>query len=228
MNASNGYFVKRSAMMVIGILFICICVGCYRLSGFGVDAFTCMNLGISQFIGMSFGSWQLIMNAAILVLVFFTVRKCIGAGTIVNMVCVGYGADLICWMVQDVLGIVPGLPLRVCFLLIGCLFAGLGVAFYMTAEMGIAPYDSVALIIEKATAGKIRFQYARVLSDVACVVTGVVFCLAARGDLWMIVGIGTLCNAFLNGPLIQFCRVHISDPLLDRGNDREAEGSDRS
>lgn len=80
---------KRSLMMVTGILFIGICVGAYRLSAFGVDAFTCMNLGISGFLGMSFGAWQLLMNAAILAVVFLKARKCIGAGTIVNMVGVG-------------------------------------------------------------------------------------------------------------------------------------------
>ena len=42
-------FIKRCVMMVTGILFIGICVGAYRLSAFGVDAFTCMNLGISGF-----------------------------------------------------------------------------------------------------------------------------------------------------------------------------------
>ena len=73
-------------MMLTGILFISICVGCYRLSNFGVDAFSCMNLGISGFLHMSFGTWQLIMNAAILAVVFFTVRKNIGAGTIINMI----------------------------------------------------------------------------------------------------------------------------------------------
>ena len=217
MSAEKRYFVKRCAMMLIGILFICICVGCYRLSGFGVDAFTCMNLGVSGFVGMSFGTWQLIVNAVILVIVFFTVRKCIGAGTIVNMVCVGYGADLICWLTLDVFQIEMTLPLRIAALLAGCVFAGLGVAFYMVAEMGIAPYDSVALIIEKATKKKIRFQYARVISDVTCVVIGVVFCLIAGGSLWMIVGIGTLCNAFFNGPLIQFFKEHVSGPLLEKG-----------
>lgn len=203
-------------MMLTGILFISICVGCFRLSAFGVDAFTCMNLGISGYLGMSFGTWQLIMNAGILVVVFFTVRKCIGAGTIVNMVCVGYGADFICWIVQDVFKIHMSLPLRIAALIVGCLFAGLGVAFYMVAEMGIAPYDSVALIIEKATRGKIPFQYARVLSDVTVVVIGVVFCLMAGNDLWLIIGIGTLCNAFFNGPLIQFFKTHISEPLLKK------------
>lgn len=214
MRDSRAYFIKRCAMMLLGILFISICVGCYRLSGFGVDAFTCMNLGISGFIGMGFGTWQLIMNAVILIVVFFTVRKCIGAGTIVNMVCVGYGADFICWLALDVLKIEMSLALRIIFLLLGCVFAGLGVAFYMVAEMGIAPYDSVAVIIEKGTKGRIPFQFARVASDVTCVVTGVIFCLAAGDDLWMIVGIGTVINAFFNGPLIQFFRVHISEPLL--------------
>ncbi len=216
MTDNNSSLAGRVFMMVTGILFICICVGSYRLSGFGVDAFTCMNLGISGYLGMVFGTWQLMVNTVILAVVFFTVRRCIGAGTIVNMVCVGYGADLICWLFQDVWQVEMTLPLRILALLLGCLFAGLGVAFYMVAEMGIAPYDSVALIIEKMTKGKIPFQYARVLSDVTVVLVGVAFCLMAGNDLWMILGIGTVCNAFLNGPLIQFFRVHVAEPLLNR------------
>lgn len=213
---SKKFFVKRFLMMFTGILFISICVGCYRLSGFGVDAFTCMNLGISGFLSMMFGTWQLIMNVVILIAVFFTVRKCIGVGTVVNMVCVGYGADFICWMAQDVFEIEMTLLLQISALVMGSLFAGLGVALYMEADMGIAPYDSVALIIEKVSGKKIPFQYARVISDVTCVVIGIAFCLAAGDDLWMIVGIGTVINACFNGPLIQFFRVHAAHPLLYR------------
>lgn len=214
MSTDKNLFAKRCVMMLVGILFIGICVGAFRLSAFGVDAFTCMNLGISGFLHMSFGTWQLIMNAAILVLVFFTVRHCIGAGTIVNMVGVGYMADFICWMFQEALEVNMTLPLRIFALFIGSLFAGMGVAFYMSAEMGIAPYDSVALIIEKGTKGKIKFQYARVLSDITVVIVGVVFCLLSGGDLWLIIGIGTICNALFNGPLIQFFKVRVAKPLL--------------
>ncbi|MCI8665711.1 MAG: hypothetical protein HFG82_03460 [Dorea sp.] len=206
---------KRCVMMITGILFIGICVGAFRLSAFGVDAFTCMNLGISGFIHMSFGNWQLIMNGAILVLVFFTIRHCIGAGTIVNMVGVGYMADFICWLFHEALKVEMVLPLRIVALVIGCLFAGLGVSFYMVAEMGIAPYDSVALIIEKWTQGKIPFQYARVVSDVTVVIIGVVFCLLSGGELRLIIGIGTICNALFNGPLIQFCKVHVALPIME-------------
>lgn len=205
--------------MLTGILFIGVCVGAFRLSAFGVDAFTCMNLGISGFLHMTFGTWQLIMNGGILVIVFFTVRQCIGAGTIVNMVGVGYMADFICWLFQEVLKVEMILPLRIAALFIGCMFAGLGVSFYMVAEMGIAPYDSVAVIIEKVTKGRIPFQYARVLSDVTVVIVGVVFCILAGGNLWMIIGIGTICNALFNGPLIQFFKVHVAEPIMKKRNE---------
>ncbi len=215
MKQEKSSFFKRCIMMVTGILFIGICVGSFRLSAFGVDAFTCMNLGISGFLHMTFGTWQLIMNAGILVVVFFTVRHCIGAGTIVNMVGVGYLADFICWLFQEVLKVEMTLPLRIVALFIGCMFAGLGVSFYMVAEMGIAPYDSVAIMIEKVTGGKIQFQYARVISDVTVVIAGVVFCLLSGGNLWLIIGIGTICNALFNGPLIQFFKVHVALPIME-------------
>lgn len=205
---------RRILMMLVGIFFISVCVGCYRLSGFGADAFTCMNLGISGFLDMQFGTWQLIMNGVILVFVFVTLRECIGAGTIVNMVCVGYGADLLCWLFLDVLQISMTMPLKVGALLAGSVFAGLGVAFYMTAELGIAPYDSLAVILGKMLQGKVPFQYMRICTDVTAIIIGVLFCLASGDSLWMIIGIGTICNACLNGPLIQFFRTRVTDLML--------------
>ncbi len=201
-------------MMLAGVFFISVCVGCYRLSGFGVDAFTCMNLGISGFLHMQFGTWQLIMNAGIVAFVFFARRKCIGAGTIVNMVCVGYGADLICWLCLDVFQVSMTLPLRIGALLAGSVFAGLGVAFYITASLGIGPYDSLAVVLEERLNGKIPFRYLRIGTDVTAIIIGVLFCLASGDSLWMIIGIGTLCNACLNGPLIQFFRTRVTDPML--------------
>lgn len=56
---------KRIIGMVLGILFIGLCVSFLRLSQFGVDPFSAMNLGISGFIGWSFGTWQLLVNAII-------------------------------------------------------------------------------------------------------------------------------------------------------------------
>lgn len=201
--------ILRTVLMVTGIILISICVGCYRLSKFGTDPFTSMNLGISGFLGMTFGNWQLIANFLILIVVFFTVRRCIGLGTIVNMVGVGYLADFLCWLVRDAAGIHMTMPLRIFALLLGTLFASLGVALYMTADMGIAPYDSVALIIEKLTKEKIPFHIARVISDMTVLVIGIFFCLEAKNDITMIIGVGTVINSIVNGPLIRFFRNQI-------------------
>ena len=200
--------------MIAGILFIGVCVGAYRLSQFGADAFTCMNLGISGFLGMSFGTWQLIMNLAILAVVVWKARSCIGPGTVANMVGVGYLADFTCWIVLDVLRVEMTLPLRVGALVVGSALVGLGVALYMAAEMGISPYDSVGLIIVDMTGGRIPFRWARVLSDVTAVSVGVIFCLLSRGNMGMILGVGTICSALLNGPLIQFFKTRVAEPMM--------------
>ena len=105
---------KRTGVMVLGILFIGLCVSFLRLSRFGVDPFSAMNLGISGFIGWSFGTWQLLVNAIILVVVFFQVKSCIGAGTIINMVFVGYIADFVCYVANDVVQIQMNLHYIIC------------------------------------------------------------------------------------------------------------------
>ena len=199
----------RVGMMLVGILLIGFCVSFFRLAGFGVDPFTGMNLGISGFIGWTFGTWQLIANMILLIVVFFTVRTCIGAGTIINMVFVGYIADFICYVANDVVQIQMNLPLRIIALLLAQLMASMGVALYMVANMGIAPYDSVAIIIEKLTHQKIPFHKARVLSDVVVAIIGIIFAIASGAGIWSVVGIGTIINACFNGPLIQFFKTKL-------------------
>lgn len=206
---------KKFMLMLTGILLIGMCVASYRMSGFGVDAFSCMNLGVSGFLRMSFGTWQLLINAVLLLVVWFTIRHCIGPGTVVNMVCVGYTADFLCWLFLNRIGLQVTMPLRLLFLILGTLFASLGCACYMIADMGISPYDSVAFIITKYAHGKISFRFARVMSDVVVIVIGGGFCVMAHNSIWEIVGLGTIVNACLNGPLIQFFRERI-ETLLEK------------
>ena len=118
MNPSKKRLGRRAMMMVVGILLIGISVGLFRLAAFGVDPFSCMNMGISGFLHMSFGNWQLIANILLLGVVFFTIRSCIGLGTVINMVFVGYLADFVCWLAQQA-GLEFPLALRVVLLLLG-------------------------------------------------------------------------------------------------------------
>lgn len=134
-------------------------------------------------------------------------------GTVVNMIFVGYIADFLCWIFQDQLHIPLGMPLRIVMLGIGMLFASLGAALYMTADMGIAPYDSVAFIIMKLTKDKVSFKAGRVSSDITVMIVGVVFCLLAGHSVWTVVGLGTVMNSLCNGPLIQLFRNRFEKSL---------------
>ena len=36
----------------------------------------------------------------------------------------------------------------------------------------------------------------------------------SHGNLGLIIGIGTVCNALFNGPLIQFFKTHVTEKML--------------
>ena len=111
------------------------------------------------------------------------------------MVGVGYAADFLCWLFLEQFGLTVTMPLRILFLLLGTLLASLGCACYMTADMGVAPYDSVAFIITKYSHDKISFRLARVMADLVVVLVSVLFCAMAHNSIWEILGIGTIIDA---------------------------------
>lgn len=206
-------FARRSGVMVLGNLCIGIAVGLYRMGRFGVDSGTCMNLGLSLLVDIQYGHMNLISNILILLVMAFYFRKSIGAGTIINMVGVGYIADFLCWLVQDCLLIEVTLPIRIVFFILATLFGTFGTAVYLDADLGIAPYDALSLMLQKAVP-KISFRAARVLIDVTALVIGVVTCFIAKEDMSLVIGIGTVIAALLNGHIIQFFRTKASPALL--------------
>lgn len=131
-----------------------------------------------------------------------------GLGTIINMVFVGYIADFICFLVNDVAQIHITMPLRIIALILGQFMASMGVALYMTADMEL-PYMMRWLLLLKSNKRKIPFHIARVSSDITVVMIGVLFCIIGKNSVWSIVGIGTIINACCNGPMIQFLKKRL-------------------
>ena len=86
----------------------------------------------------------------------------------------------------------------------------------MTPDLGIAPYDAMPLVIQKLSHNKIPFAFARIMADVSCVVIGFSF--------GAIVGVATLITAICIGPLVQYFRKHLAEPLL-RNKQKALPGS---
>lgn len=85
-------------------------------------------------------------------------------------------------------------------------------SFYISADLGMSPYDALGFIIEKQSGG-FPFKWARVVTDVACVVTAF-FVAGESGSQWELIGIGTVIMAFGTGPLLAFFKERIAQPFV--------------
>ncbi|ENH97771.1 hypothetical protein J416_03751 [Gracilibacillus halophilus YIM-C55.5] len=198
--------IKKFLMMLIGNLFIGLAVALFRISALGTDPYSTLNLGISNNLQLSFGVYQLFFNIILLVLIFFYYKSSIGIGTIVNMIGIGFISDFIVYGYTAFFDDLSILTIRVTIMFIGVIFASLGVALYITPNLGMAPYDALAFVIMKLSNEKIPFPAARITTDLLCV--GIGFSFGA------VIGVATIILAFFTGPFIQFFRKRIAEPIL--------------
>lgn len=207
--------IKKVVYMTVGVFLIGLAVSLCRLSGFGTDPFSCMNIGVSTVIGMNYANYQLIVNLVLLVPMLICFRKAIGIGTIVNMAGVGYSAEL-CMFIWGRLGITTDftasiIPLRIMFLVAAVLVLCFGVALYMECDLGVAPYDALAQELELWTKGKLKFSVGRIITDILCVCIGFV---SGRIAGIVTVGIATIVTAFFTGPFVSFFRRTVAARLI--------------
>lgn len=197
---------RRITAMLAAVIIMGIGVSLYVLGGMGADPFSTLNLGVSSKLGLTFGTWQIIFNGILLAAIFFIDRSMLGLGTLGNMFLIGITADMFNSLLADIAPPTEelGIPLRVALTLLGVVCQILGCSFYVTANLGMAPYDCVSFIVPNRT--KIPFRWWRIISDFTCVVIG--FLCGAT------VGLGTLIMAFGTGPLLPLCNKYIAAPAL--------------
>ena len=189
-------------LMCIGNLFLGLGVALLRLADFGTDPYSCMNIGMSGQLGLTYGTFQLIMNLILFVPAIIVVPKTFGVGAFINMIGIGYIADFFMWFWGGfgfTIEVFSGqLIARIIIVLIGILVFCFGIGLYMACDMGVAPYDAVGLVLEKLSKGKLVFRWMRVVSDVICMIVGYI----SGGTL----GVITIIVAFFAGPLVSWYR----------------------
>ncbi len=197
---------------VIGILVAHIIIGLainlLRISLFGNDPFSCMQLGFSKAFEMSYGTCVILFNLVAIIPIFLIARRYIQFGTLINMFLLGPIVDgwyAVMLMVYPDFGYIS-FTARVVCLIIGVILCCFGGSMYMVTNLGMGPYDAIGWIIEDVTKKKIPFKYARIGIDSAATVTGFIF--------GSIVGVGTLTMALGTGPLISFFTDNINRPLI--------------
>jgi len=206
---------RRVLMSLCGVVICAIAVGFFKMAAMGVDPFQSLMSGLDQLIHIPFGTLYVIVNVVLLLFSLIFNRHNIGIATFINLFLLGYITQFTLELLQGWFP-APGLLLRIGFLVLGILVICIGSALYMTADLGVSTYDSIAITM----AGKWnwgRFQYIRIATDLICVLAGI-GCFLLGGGTWAqipeIVGVGTIITAFFMGPMIAFFNVHLARPLL--------------
>lgn len=215
MNTKNTVMAKRITATVFGVTLCAISVGFFKMAAYGVDPFQTFMSGLDNVIPIQFGTLYVIANAILLLFSFFADRHYIGLGTLINLFLTGYIVQFSYEFLQKIFG-VPSVPAKILFLLIGIVAMCFSSAFYFTADLGVSPYDAVALILANKW-HLAKFQYCRIACDLVCVIIGCLLYLLGGGKVSMlptIAGVGTIITAFFMGPLIEFFNVKIARPLL--------------
>ena len=202
---------KRILYMILGVCCIGIGTVCLRFAGFGTDPFSCMNLGVSNHLPISYGTCQLTINLLLFIPVLLLCPKSFGIGALFNMFGIGYIVELCLWLCGlfglTVENITDLLTVRILFLIVGIVIFCFGVALYMECDLGVAPYDMIGQIVEDRTDGKIKFKWVRVSLDLLCMLIG--FFLGGS------IGVATVGVAFFTGPVVSWFRDKIVRKLMD-------------
>jgi len=185
---------KRLGVMALGNLLLGMGISVFKLSGLGNDAYNGFLMALGDRTGVPFALLAVLVGGVLAVVEFLFGRSLLGVGTIVNLLLAGSSASVF-YGVWTALAPPPeALPLQLVVLAAGVAVTGLGLAMYQTANAGVSPYDSMALILSQRLP-RVPYFWCRIGTDGLCAV----LCFLLGGLL----GVGTVVAAFGLGPVVQ-------------------------
>lgn len=183
----------RSALLLGGLLLFGASAALIIRAGLGVVPWDVLHQGLSRTVGLSIGTWSIVLGAALLV-TWVPLRARAGLGTLANVVLIGLSMDATLLVLPPL----EGLPLRIAALVVGVALNGVATGAYIGAGLGPGPRDGLSTAI--AAKGH-SLRLVRTTVEVVVVIGGVLL----GGDL----GVGTVLYALAIGPL-----MHVTVPAF--------------
>lgn len=210
-------------MSVAGVVLTALAVAMFKAAALGVDPFQSFVSGMDALIPLSYGTVYSVLCVALLLFSLICDRHYLGLATFINLFLLGYMVEFfqkLCFSGVTELALLCQLLLFAGAFVLLCFSASL----YITADLGVSTYDSVALILtNKFHLGK--FKFVRITTDVICVVAGVALYVVSCGTkgLGTVVGIATIVTALGMGPFIDWFNRKIVEPMFYRGQKKQEE-----
>ncbi|MGN1281312.1 MAG: YitT family protein [Succinivibrio sp.] len=191
-------FLLRLAILFAGLAIAHLGVSFFLMANLGADPFNVLIQGSYRTLQkllsadlLTHGSVHLVFSFLIIIVLLFTDRSYVRAGTLICMFCGGPIIDFFSWILFPVLAPLMNMPFRITINIIGCAILAYGMTIVIKSQAGTGPNDLVALVISEKL--KRRFAPVRIAVDVVFALSG--FLLGGT------IGIGTLICAFVVGPV---------------------------
>ena len=202
---------KRIIVFLAGLLIIQTGVAIFIQTSIGADPFTIFTTGIARLLRMNVGNANLFLSIVFTVVIVFLFRewKQINIGTVMALVFAGVCINLMNRVIMPLsLGSFP-VPVRLVFVVLSCVLIAVGFSMEKACDLGVAPNDLFILIFTDKT--KLEYRFVRIGIDLTFLTIG--FFLCGVDTFGSTLGFGTVLNALIQGPLIQFFMERIEKRL---------------
>ena len=196
-------------VLLIGLTIAHLGVTLFLLSELGADTFTIFVQGVANTIGLSIGTWHVIMCILLMVVMALTTKGYVKPGTVVCAFCGGWIIDFFMWIFGDAITLQSPMAVRIVVMLLGCVILAFGMSIVIKSNSGTGPNDLIAIILTDKLniKWKVQFRWVRIACDLILVATG--FALGG------VLGVGTIAAMFLTGPVVQFF-LPVSEKLIQK------------
>jgi uncharacterized protein len=181
--------ILRWSVFIIGLMVLALGVTLtIKAKTLGIGPWDVFHYGLFKQLGLTIGSWAIIVGLLILLTTSLLTKSLPKLGTFLNMVLIGLFIDLFNFLLPAPVHIVT----QVIVFAIGTVVLGYGIALYIAADVGAGPRDTLMLAIVKKTGFNV--SWVRGGMEVLVLILG-----------WLLggpVGIGTVIIAVSLGPIV--------------------------
>lgn len=188
-------FFTRCLFFLTGILLLSLGIT-LTIKGqiFGVGSWDVLHIGLAKTLGLTIGTWSILIGLAIIAFDIVMTKKFPLPGTFIDMFLAGIFIDIFNYLLPDI----DGFWMQLFSYLCGLLLLGWGCGMYMVANLGIGPRDSLMLLMVH----KLGWSVTRSRTTMEVTVALIGFLLGGP------IGIGTVLMAFGLGPIVQFALTY--------------------
>lgn len=217
------FTLRQVVLMIIGHVILAFGAVSFAFSALGSHPFYTMLYAAEMLLSpispvLNYANLMVALNIICFIIQWLFGRRYIGIGTLFNAFLYPYIYDG-CARLLDAMNLPTELLwVRIVLLVIGTLLLALGISLYQAADVGVAPYDTMAFVIQKYS--HLPFFWSRMILDGTCLAVTAIILLSKGMSLidagFATIGVGTVISVFCTGPFIRFFDRTISYKLAGR------------